>query len=99
MAPVVPTIHVSELATEINALPHGKTRSPPIDLASLPLKELVQYRCDIVAGEKGTGPIVKCVPVVRLYRQCDDGRLIETTSWESWKKKQRTAEVSATEAS
>ncbi|KAH7136068.1 hypothetical protein B0J11DRAFT_519852 [Dendryphion nanum] len=85
MSPPVPTFHVSSLPTKLNALPHGKTRSPPIDLATLPLKEMIQYRCDLAITDLSQRPAIVCKEVARLYRVCEDGKMIETTAWEKWR--------------
>ncbi|KAF2729178.1 hypothetical protein EJ04DRAFT_568854 [Polyplosphaeria fusca] len=94
MAPLIPTFHVSELEAKVNELPHGKTRSPPVHLAACPLKELVQYRCNVQAvgggapstNGKGENEVV-CEPVVRFYRTCQ-GMTIETSAWEEWNARQ-----------
>jgi inner membrane protease subunit SOM1 len=69
MAPPIPTFHVSALPSEINTLPNGKARKPPIDLENCALKEMVQYRCNVDKPKKGQQGVVICEPVVRFYRQ------------------------------
>ncbi|KAF2106123.1 hypothetical protein BDV96DRAFT_508432 [Lophiotrema nucula] len=99
MAPLVPTLHVSALQSELNTLPHGKPRSPPLDLSQAPRKELVQYRCNVRAKDGGGPPkqgqraVIVCDPVVRFYRVCQDGLMVETTAWEGWKDKHVGAEL------
>ncbi|KAF2257747.1 hypothetical protein CC78DRAFT_622378 [Lojkania enalia] len=93
MAPPIPTFPLSTLTSQLQELPHGKTRNPPLDLASCALKELVQYRCNLAAADggppaKGKPIVIVCEPVVRFYRQCADGLMVETTAWEGWKERQ-----------
>lgn len=73
MAPSTPIHPLSALETQINVLPSGKPRRPPINLNDCALKELIQYKCNIVEpqakdGKRQMGVIV-CEPVVRLLRQ------------------------------
>ncbi|KAH7082336.1 mitochondrial export protein Som1 [Paraphoma chrysanthemicola] len=86
MSPPVATHHLSELESQVNVLPNGKARKPPVKLLDCPLKELVQYKCNVVVPEKkGEQPTVVCEPVVRLLRMCEGGPNVETTAWERWK--------------
>lgn len=74
MAPPTPTIPLSQLEDSLATTAKGKPRTPPLDLASCPLKELVQYKCNAEAppvdskGKKKGPPLVVCEPVVRLFR-------------------------------
>lgn len=70
MAPPTPVYPVSALPTEINTLANGKPRKPPItDLKECPLKEMVQYKCNISKPKsKGAQPVIICEPVVRMFR-------------------------------
>ncbi|KAF2713040.1 hypothetical protein K504DRAFT_128498 [Pleomassaria siparia CBS 279.74] len=87
MAPVISTFHVSDLPAQINTLPSGKQRNPPIKLEECPMKEMVQYRCNAQRPTGGRDPVVVCEPVVRFYRQCADNLMIETTAWEARREK------------
>lgn len=69
MAPATPIYPLSALESEINVLPNGKPRKPPVRLGDCALKELVQYKCNIELSEKTRKPNVVCEPVVRLLRQ------------------------------
>ncbi|KAF2125878.1 hypothetical protein P153DRAFT_299258 [Dothidotthia symphoricarpi CBS 119687] len=94
MPPPTPIHALSTLEAQINVLPSGKPRRPPIKLGDCALKELVQYKCNIVepevrgekVAEKGKGVVV-CEPVVRLLRQCAGGVSVETTAWEGRREK------------
>ncbi|KAF1999748.1 hypothetical protein P154DRAFT_576665 [Amniculicola lignicola CBS 123094] len=101
MAPPIPLFPASTLPTAINSLPSSpspsdlstKPRKPAIALADCALKELVQYRCDIAKGQtrglaqgKRKMPDIVCEPVVRFYRVCRDGLMVETTVWEKLQK-------------
>ncbi|EMD90260.1 hypothetical protein COCC4DRAFT_57053 [Bipolaris maydis ATCC 48331] len=92
MAPPVSAIPVSELEAQLNTLPSGRARNPPIALSECALKELVQYKCNVQPAEKRGGvPTVVCEPVVRMLRRCQGGLSVETTAWEGWKAKQEGA--------
>jgi len=70
MSPPIPTIPLSTLESQLNTLPSGKPRKPPVSLADCALKELTQYKCNIAeVFEKGKEPLIVCEPVVRLFRQ------------------------------
>jgi len=69
MAPATPIYSLSDLETQINVLPNGKPRKPPVRLTDCALKELVQYKCNIEIKEGARKPNIVCEPVVRLLRQ------------------------------
>jgi inner membrane protease subunit SOM1 len=70
MAPPTPTFHLSNLESQINVLPSGKPRNPPINLEKdCVLKEMVQYKCNLEDKDKKGGPDIVCQPVVRLLRR------------------------------
>jgi inner membrane protease subunit SOM1 len=69
MAPPTPTFPVTDLPTQINLLPSGKQRNPPLNLSDCVLKELVQYKCNLGDKDKMSGPDIVCQPVVRLLRK------------------------------
>jgi inner membrane protease subunit SOM1 len=71
MPPPLPVHSLSDLESQINVLPNGKARKPPVKLSDCALKELVQYKCNISIpkGDKKKPPIIVCEPVVRLLRQ------------------------------
>ncbi|KAF2024954.1 hypothetical protein EK21DRAFT_77548 [Setomelanomma holmii] len=95
MPPPIPTHHLSDLETQINILPNGKPRKPPVNLLDCPLKELVQFKCNMsVPQRKGQMPTIICEPVVRLLRQCEGGLSVETTAWEGWKARRKSTERS-----
>jgi hypothetical protein len=71
MTPPLPILSLSELESQINVLPNGKARKPPIKLSDCALKELVQYKCNLSVPKDGSKepPTIVCEPVVRLLRQ------------------------------
>lgn len=72
MPPPLPVHPLDALEAQVNVLPNGKGRKPPIKLSDCALKELVQYKCNIeVPGTKGKrkDPTIVCEPFVRLLRQ------------------------------
>lgn len=70
MSPPLPLYTLPELESQINVLPNGKVRKPPVKLADCALKELVQYKCNIEPSKrKGVDPVILCQPFVRLLRQ------------------------------
>ncbi|KAF1919072.1 mitochondrial export protein Som1 [Ampelomyces quisqualis] len=89
MPPPISIYPLSALESQINTLPNGKARKPPVRLIDCPLKELVQYKCNLSVPEKKSERVtIVCEPVVRLLRQCENGFSVETTAWEGWKAKQ-----------
>jgi inner membrane protease subunit SOM1 len=70
MSPPLPVISLSALESQINVLPNGKARKPPVKLSDCSLKEMVQYKCNVSVknGDKSTAVVV-CQPFVRLLRQ------------------------------
>ncbi|UPX12911.1 uncharacterized protein EKO05_0003444 [Ascochyta rabiei] len=92
MAPPTPIHTLSTLESQINVLPNGKPRKPPVQLRDCALKELVQYKCNIEVSETTRRPDVICEPVVRLLRQCANGMSVETTAWEGWRARQERVE-------
>ncbi|KAF2686104.1 hypothetical protein K458DRAFT_298421 [Lentithecium fluviatile CBS 122367] len=90
MAPPTPTYPLSALTSQINTLPSGKPRKPPIaDLTTCPLKALTQYKCNAEKPKAGKKPMIVCAPVVRLFRECANGLHVETTVWEGWNADQK----------
>jgi len=70
MPPPLPLHTLDALESQVNVLPNGKARKPPIKLTDCALKELVQYKCNILKPErKGAMPTIVCEPFVRLLRQ------------------------------
>lgn len=70
MPPPLPIYPLSALESQINVLPNGKARKPPVKLEECALKELVQYKCNVHPSDKeGADPAIICEPVVRLLRQ------------------------------
>ncbi|KAF2477162.1 uncharacterized protein BDR25DRAFT_300186 [Lindgomyces ingoldianus] len=84
MAPPLQPIPLSALETEISRLANGKPRKPAAAISNVrdcPLKEMVQYKCNIYPPKPSEGaeggkkkqnkaePTIICEPVVRLFRQ------------------------------
>jgi inner membrane protease subunit SOM1 len=70
MSPPLPLHPLSALESQINLLPNGKARKPPVKLSECALKEMVQYKCNIsISKDKTKTPVVVCQPFVRLLRQ------------------------------
>jgi inner membrane protease subunit SOM1 len=71
MSPPLVVHPLSVLESQINTLPNGKARKSPVKLSDCPLKELVQYKCNLAFSEtdKKAQPSILCEPVVRLLRQ------------------------------
>ncbi|KAF2137200.1 uncharacterized protein K452DRAFT_236131 [Aplosporella prunicola CBS 121167] len=83
MAPLVEAFPPEELEARAQYTPDNRLRNKrrPVDLAKCKLLELVQYECDVVdRGDPKS--VVRCQPLVRLFRKCADGLSVETTSWE-----------------
>jgi inner membrane protease subunit SOM1 len=69
MAPTVETFQPWELERRINLTADGKQSKRPVKLKDCPLKELIQYDCDLVGPRENPRSKVVCEPVVRLFRQ------------------------------
>jgi hypothetical protein len=73
MAPLVPIFSTSELPERIqivhSAFKEKRRKGEPIDLHKCALMELIQYSCN--PPSEGINPpgVVKCKPVVRLFRR------------------------------
>lgn len=73
MAPLVPVFLAAELPDRIQVVRSGfkekRRKGGPIDLSQCPLFELVQYSCN--PPSEGIQPpgVVKCKPIVRLFRK------------------------------
>ncbi|EEA19190.1 hypothetical protein TMatcc_010262 [Talaromyces marneffei ATCC 18224] len=86
MAPLVPIFAAEDLPSRVQIVHRGfkekRRKGEPIDLHKCELMELVQYSCN--PPEEGilAPGVVKCKPIVRLFRRCADGLTVETTSWE-----------------
>ncbi|GAM41098.1 hypothetical protein TCE0_041f13962 [Talaromyces pinophilus] len=86
MAPLVPIFATEDLPSRVQIIHRGfkekRRKGEPIDLHKCELMELVQYSCN--PPEEGilAPGVVKCKPIVRLFRRCAGGLTVETTSWE-----------------
>ena len=70
MPPLVDDFPASDLLPRINDLPSGKKRKPAVaDLKQCPLKEMIQYNCDLNGPVDDPASKVVCEPVLRLFRQ------------------------------
>ncbi|KAM0799040.1 hypothetical protein BDR22DRAFT_890862 [Usnea florida] len=91
MSPPVEAFPVSELEDRVNVQPNGRRRKGgDIDLRKCELLELVQYECGFVTDQRAVmsyklrrqQPIVRCTPIVKLFRRCAGGLMVETTDWD-----------------
>ncbi|KAK4222164.1 hypothetical protein QBC38DRAFT_375687 [Podospora fimiseda] len=92
MSPPCQSFHPSKLPLHVQVGPDHRvrkvdnTQDKQIDLLrDCALKSLVQYECVVTRPEKRNSP-VKCYPIERLFRQCEDKKgkfMVETTSWEA----------------
>jgi hypothetical protein len=53
----------------------NRRRKKPVDLQKCELVEMVQYSCDIAKDERDGGTVIKCEPIVRLFRRCVDAQV------------------------
>ncbi|KAF2857471.1 hypothetical protein K470DRAFT_260768 [Piedraia hortae CBS 480.64] len=64
--------------------PSQSQNTPPTTrekLLNCPLKQLVQYECDLRGPREDPKSKVYCEPVIRFFRICE-GFTVETTEWE-----------------
>ncbi|KAN0071755.1 hypothetical protein V8E54_010351 [Elaphomyces granulatus] len=87
MPPLVPLFPPSELTERVQVVQSGfikekRRKGPPVELEKCVLLEMVQYSCN--PPSEGIQPpgVVKCKPLVRLFRRCADSLTVETTVWE-----------------
>ncbi|KAK8197519.1 hypothetical protein HDK77DRAFT_20308 [Phyllosticta capitalensis] len=80
MAPPIEHFHPEELEARVQYKTDGRYRKGGVDLEKCKLMEMVQYDC--WPERRGSGSVVKCKPLVRLFRKCANGLTVETTSWE-----------------
>ena len=72
MAPPIEAFPASEIHHRINVLPNGKRRKGgDIDLSRCELLELVQYSCHLQGDRKSRDAVIRCEPVVKLFRKYD----------------------------
>ncbi|KAK1480657.1 hypothetical protein CCUS01_16145 [Colletotrichum cuscutae] len=91
MSPPCAAFPPSKLDVHVQADVKGKKRKLPggadVDLTKCALKEMTQYRCFVENSQSRNSP-VRCWPIHRLFRQCQDKKgtfMVETTAWEGSK--------------
>ncbi|EPS27145.1 hypothetical protein PDE_02088 [Penicillium oxalicum 114-2] len=96
MAPVTPKFHVSALPVNVKIVERNFTeprprKGPSVKLDECPLYEMVQYSCNPPSDNIPEPGRITCQPIVRLFRRCAKGLMVETTSWEPTKTAARVA--------
>ncbi|KAL9022028.1 MAG: hypothetical protein Q9185_000769 [Variospora sp. 1 TL-2023] len=80
MAPPIETFPASEVPVRVQTAANGKRRKgDKIKLEDCELLEMVQYSCWL-EGKKQD--VTKCRPIVKLFRKCAGGLIVETTALE-----------------
>lgn len=80
MAPPIETFPASQLPSRVQFAANGKRRKgDEIKLEDCELMEMVQYSCKL-EGEKKD--VVRCRPIVKLFRKCAGDLVVETTALE-----------------
>ena len=69
MTPPIETFPASELPYRIQCTLQGRRRKSAIDLEECKLSELVQYSCYLDGNQGSLGAVIKCEPIVRLFRR------------------------------
>ncbi|KAF1354837.1 hypothetical protein BDV97DRAFT_344071 [Delphinella strobiligena] len=90
MPPLIEAFPPWQLATRVNLTSEGKVRKDytatgepaRVELEKCKLKELLQYDCHLKGPVGSPRSVVVCAPVVRLFRACAGGLIVETTAWE-----------------
>ncbi|KAK8218478.1 hypothetical protein IWZ01DRAFT_493130 [Phyllosticta capitalensis] len=67
MAPPIEHFHPEELEARVQYKTDGRYRKGGVDLEKCKLMEMVQYDC--WPERRGSGSVVKCKPLVRLFRK------------------------------
>lgn len=74
MAPLIPIFPTTDLPDRVqivhSAFKEKRRKGDPIDLEKCALLELVQYSCNPPSEGIQAPGVVKCKPVVRLFRRC-----------------------------
>ena len=74
MAPLIPIFPSTDLPDRVqivhSAFKEKRRKGDPIDLEKCALLELVQYSCNPPSEGIQAPGVVKCKPVVRLFRRC-----------------------------
>ena len=68
MSPPVESFPASQLPDRVQVTTRNRRRKKPIDLKGCELMEMVQYSC-VVEKDKGGAAVIKCEPLVRLFRR------------------------------
>ncbi|KAI4223453.1 MAG: hypothetical protein L6R36_005419 [Xanthoria steineri] len=80
MAPPIETFPASQLPYRIQAAANGKRRKgKEINLNECELMEMVQHSCWLEGVKQD---LTVCKPIVKLFRRCAGGLVVETTAWE-----------------
>ncbi|KAF2092232.1 hypothetical protein K490DRAFT_32528 [Saccharata proteae CBS 121410] len=81
MAPPVEAFMPSELEARIQYDTNGRRRKQPIELTKCKLLEMTQYACNLV-NPRDPRSSAQCEQLVRTFRRCANGLMVETTAWE-----------------
>ncbi|KAI1112693.1 hypothetical protein F5Y14DRAFT_421102 [Nemania sp. NC0429] len=84
MTPPCRVFPASQLPAEIQVNDGKRRKGGRIDLSACELLSMVQYDCQVSEPHLNDSP-VKCWPVQRWFRRCQDRKetfLVETTMWE-----------------
>ncbi|KAI1336524.1 hypothetical protein F5Y15DRAFT_201450 [Xylariaceae sp. FL0016] len=84
MSPPCRVFPASELQDEIQLNDGKRRKGGKVDLSACELFSMVQYNCQIDRPEVTNSP-VRCWPVQRWFRRCQDMQssfIVETTIWE-----------------
>ncbi|KFX90327.1 hypothetical protein V495_06212 [Pseudogymnoascus sp. VKM F-4514 (FW-929)] len=94
MAPPVEAWTADQLPTRVMGDVHDRRRKGgDIDLAKCEMLEMLQYSCVVEGSERGEHTresVVRCTPIARLFRRCQDRKgsfMVETTAWETEERK------------
>lgn len=71
MSPPIELFSASQLPDRVQVTTRNRRRKKLVDLQKCDLMEMVQYSCD-VEKDKGGASIIKCEPLVRLFRRWVD---------------------------
>lgn len=75
MSPPVESFPAFELADRVQVTMRNRRRKKLVDLHKCELMEMVQYSCE-VEKDKGGGSVIKCEPLVRLFRRWVDVHIL-----------------------
>lgn len=75
MAPPVEAFPAFQLPDRVQITTKYRRRKKPVDLLKCDLMEMVQYSCNVEKDPRGGRGVIRCEPLVRLFRRFVDASI------------------------